>query len=306
MSNQLSFLKEMAEKQLVMGKNRPIIGGFSLYSCDSPSSSTCTITSMYEPVLRLVLQGSKAISLGQQQLLYTAGDYFINVVELPLSSRIVDASKEHPYIALSLPLNPEKLVQLAAKLPVKATKKQSGMQVFHADQKFLEPWLKLLKVMDSPEDLEFFAPMLEQEILYRLLQDQQLGLLHQLTTRTLPLQKIRLAVQWIREHYRESFTINQLAEQIAMSSSTLHRHFKETTGLSPLQYQKSLRLQEARQLLVMGLDVAETAYQVGYESPSQFSREYARMFNRAPSADAQRLRNQGIKPESLIAAPWDG
>ncbi|MFM2479874.1 AraC family transcriptional regulator N-terminal domain-containing protein [Celerinatantimonas sp. YJH-8] len=289
-----------------MGKNKSISAGFSLYACNTPSNSTCTITSVYEPVLRLVLQGSKALLLGQQELLYTPGSYFINVVELPISSRIASASPEHPYMALSVPINPEKLVQLAAKYPpIASTKAHSGIQVFHANQSFLEPWLKLVKLLDTPSDLDFFAPMIEQEILYRLLQDQQLGLLKQLSTRTLPLQKIRLAIQWIREHYRDSFTIAQLAEQVAMSSSTLHRHFKEITSLSPLQYQKTLRLQEARQLLLTGLDVAKIAYQVGYESPSQFSREYARMFNRAPSADGQRLRHQGFSPEGLITAPWD-
>jgi transcriptional regulator GlxA family with amidase domain len=159
----------------------------------------------------------------------------------------------------------------------------------------LDPWSRLLALLDAPEDIAVLAPMLEREILYRLLQGPQGDALRQIARADSRLSQVRRSVEWIRTHFDEAIRVDTLAEIAGMSPASFHRHFRAATAMSPLQYQKVLRLQEARRLMVVSASTTQAAHRVGYESASQFSREYTRMFGVPPSRDAERLRGQRIE-----------
>ncbi len=247
----------------------------------------------------LVLQGAKEIMIGEHRLHYAAGSYFIGSVALPVSSRIVEATAERPYIALTLTLDRAKLAELVASFPAATGSTSGGFAVNTIDNALLEPWRRLLALLDAPGDIPALAPMIEREILYRLLQGPQAGALRQIASSDSRLAQIRRAIAHLREHFDRHVALPDLIARADMSAASFHRHFKAITGMSPLQYQKRLRLQEARQQLLSGTDVASTAFAVGYESASQFSREYARLFGLAPSTDARRLRQMGVDAETI-------
>jgi transcriptional regulator GlxA family with amidase domain len=163
-----------------------------------------------------------------------------------------------------------------------------------------DAWLRLARLLDRPQDIAVLAPMLEREILYRLLQGQQGAILRQIACNESRVSRVRRAIGWIREHFDEPLRVPHLADLSGMSPAAFHRHFKAVTAMSPLQFQKSLRLQHARQLLIAEPDAARAGYAVGYESASQFSREYARLFGAPPARDAQRLRGD---PAAAAATP---
>jgi transcriptional regulator GlxA family with amidase domain len=163
----------------------------------------------------------------------------------------------------------------------------------------LDPWLRLLALLDAPADIPVLAPLFEREILYRLLQGPQGGVLRQIALADGRLSQIRRAIMWIRAHYDEPLRIEALAEIAGMSGASFHRHFRAATAMSPLQYQKHLRLQQARRLLIANQDASQAGYAVGYESASQFSREYARAFGASPARDAMRLRTEGVETANL-------
>jgi transcriptional regulator GlxA family with amidase domain len=165
----------------------------------------------------------------------------------------------------------------------------------------LDPWLRFLSLLDAPQDIPVIAPLLEREILYRLLQGPHGGVLRQIARADSRLCQVRNALAWIRTHYDQALRIGDLARMAGMSAASFHRHFKAATAMSPLQYQKSLRLQHARRLLIANEDAARAGYAVGYESASQFSREYARLFGAPPARDAVRLRGDGAALEELAA-----
>ncbi len=168
----------------------------------------------------------------------------------------------------------------------------AGFAVSPVTPQLLDSWQRMLGLFDTPEDIPVLAPMLEREIIYRLLRGPQGGVLRQAAIVDSRLAKIRSAIGWVREHFDKPMRVDRLADMAGMSLASFHRHFKAVTAMSPLQYQKSLRLQHARQLLISRTDTARAAYSVGYESASQFSREYARMFGTTPSRDAERLRGE--------------
>ncbi len=232
----------------------------------------------------VVVQGAKEVMIGEHQLRYGRGACFVGSVELPVTARIVEASAERPYIALTMMLDLDKVASLAAELPTIASGAGDGpgFGVKAVTEGLLEPWLRLLKLLETPDDIPALAPMIERELLYRLLTGPHRGIVRQLVGNDNRIARVRRAINWIRNHHTERLTVQALAEYAGMSQASLHRHFKSATGITPLQYQKRLRLQEARIKLLSGADVSETAYTVGYESPSQFSREYSRLFGQAP------------------------
>ncbi len=173
-----------------------------------------------------------------------------------------------------------------------------------ATEEFLAPLSRLFDLLGKSDDTSFLAPMVDREILYRLLQGKQYAILRQIAGNDYRVNKVREVINWVKEHYSEAMKIKELIEQAGMSQASFHRHFRSAIGMTPLQYQKTLRLQEARKLLVEGKDIGETAYEVGYESPSQFSREYSRMYGSASSADAKRLREIGATSYDISHAPW--
>jgi AraC-like DNA-binding protein len=265
-------------------------------------ATTGPLPGLYEPMLCIVLQGAKQVMIGDQILRYDSASYFVATLELPASGRIIEASADQPYVALSLALDRECLTTLLTDIPAQVGDPAAGFAVSPMTADLLDPWLRLLRLLDTPQDVPVLAPLLEREILYRLLQGPQGGVLRQIARTDSRVSQIRTAIAWIRTHFDQPLRIDMLAELAGMSTASFHRHFKAATAMSPLQYQKSLRLQHARRLLIGSSDASRAGYAVGYESASQFSREYARMFGAPPARDAVRLRGLDAGVEEIASA----
>jgi AraC-like DNA-binding protein len=262
---------------------------------------TPPVAGLFEPKICLVLQGAKQIMIGEQVLRYDPCSYFIASVELPVTGCIVEASPERPYMGLSLGLDRDALAALLSEVPGRAEAETQAFAVSAVTPQLLDPWLRLLGLLETPEDIKVLAPLVERELLYRLLRGPQGALLRQAAREDSRLSHVRQAIGWIRDNYDKPLRVDALCEIAGMSPASFHRHFRAATAMSPLQYQKSLRLQQARRLLVGSIEAARAAYAVGYESASQFSREYARMFGMSPARDAVRLRETGLG-EAVVAA----
>jgi AraC-like DNA-binding protein len=261
----------------------------SLYSSNV---TTRLSAGTYHPMLCLILQGAKHVLIGDRILRYDPASYLVASLELPVSGQIVEASEDKPYVCVSLALDYETIASLVTDLPVAAEGQTTGFAVSAVTPPLLDTWSRMLALLDTPGDAAVLAPMLEREILYRVLQGPQGGILRQIARADSRLSQVRQAIGWIRSNFDRPLRVDTLADIAGMSPASFHRHFKSATAMSPLQYQKMLRLQEARKLLVVSADASRAAYSVGYESASQFSREYARMFGAPPSRDAERLRGQ--------------
>jgi len=248
---------------------------------------------VFQPRFCLVLQGAKEVTIGERRMRYDPNNYFIASLEVPASGCIIEASASHPYIGLSMALDPEGLAALINDTPSRTESEASSFAVSPVTAQLLDPWVRLIALLDAPEDIAVLAPMIQREILYRLLQGPQGSALRQIARSDSRLGQVRRAIAWIRDHYDQPLRVEALAELAGMSAASFHRHFKAATAMSPLQYQKCLRLQQARRLLIANQDATRAAYAVGYESASQFSREYARLFGAPPARDAVRLRGDG-------------
>ncbi len=254
------------------------------------------MASVYEPMICLVLQGAKQVMIGDHLLRYDPACAFIASLELPVSGRIVEASAQKPYVAVSLTLDRDALAELLSCMPAVAPRATAGFAVTPVTPDLLAAWGQLLALLDAPEDVPVLAPLREREVLYRVLQSPQGEMLRQIGRDDSRLSHVRRVIHWIQSHFDEPMRIEALADIAGMSVPSFHRHFKAATAMSPLQFQKKLRLQAARRLLAINTEASRAAYSVGYESASQFSREYTRMFGAAPSRDAERLRaGQGVE-----------
>jgi AraC-like DNA-binding protein len=256
---------------------------------------TAAIPAVYQPMVCIVAQGAKRASLGEKVFEYNPANYLITSVALPLSGAVCCATKTEPYLALGLELDCAQLASLAIGMPAPVgVSPNAAIAVHSLNTDLLDPIVRLLRLLDHPQDVSTLAPLIEREILYRLLQGEQSAMLRQIAVPDSRLGQVHRAAQWINQHYAQPFEIAELAADCGMSPSSLHRHFKAVTGVSPLQYQKRIRLQQARHMLVaQQRDVGSIAFSVGYESPSQFSREYARLFGMPPAKDASELRKAG-------------
>jgi AraC-like DNA-binding protein len=246
-----------------------------------------------KPVLALVAQGAKRSVLGDRIFDYHAGQYLVVTVDLPLTSQITRATRTEPFLAFGLPLQPALIAQLLLEAGPAAGRPHDGPGVAtsDADDKLLDAIVRLLRLLDEPRDLPVLAPAVRREIHWRLLNGPQAPLVRQIGRADSQLALVARAIGWIRARYDRVIRIDDLADEVGMSVSSLNRHFRAVTAMSPLQYQKQLRLQEARiQLLAAPDDVAVIGHAVGYDSPSQFSREYRRMFGAPPGQDATRLQ----------------
>ncbi len=247
---------------------------------------------VYQPMLHLVLQGSKTLSIGDQLLQYRPLTYFLVPVDVPATGEIYPSGPGRPYLALSLTLDPNVIATLLAdeiKTTVQPT--SNRFAAVTAPAELIDAWLRMLRLMDRPNEAAVLAPMIEREILFRILQGPLGGMLREIARPDGRLAQIRRATLWIREHYTEPFRVEPLAAMTDMSVAAFYRHFKTITGMTPIQYQKRLRLLRARWLLLFEpRDAASIAFTVGYESASQFSREYARLFGMPPARDAARFK----------------
>lgn len=232
--------------------------------------------------------------LGQECFHYSLADYLVASVDLPVTARVTEASADVPYLGLKLEFTPEQILAVLSHSRVgprqPSPSAQRGMFVSPMEPALFEAVVRCVRLLDNPEDIPFLGPTITQEILYRLLQSPHRMTLEQSAMEGSAAYQIHTVITHIVNHFDQSLRIEDLADMANMSVASLHRHFKAVTAMSPIQFQKQLRLQEARRLLLSEAnDAAGVAYRVGYESPSQFSREYARLFGAPPRADVRNL-----------------
>ncbi len=258
------------------------------------SSASTALCGVSEPILAIVVQGKKEALLGEETYQYGTAQYLVVSVDLPLSGFVVEATTDKPYLGFKLNLDPAQLYEIIAQIQPGTDKKENsvrGLFVSDADAPLIDCAIRLTRLLDTPQDIPFLAPMIIREIYYRLLMGEQSEAVRQIATSGSNMQRVAEVIKRIKVDFTRSLRVEDLAEQANMSPASFHRHFKEVTSMSPLQYQKQLRLLEARRLMLAeNADATNAAYQVGYESPSQFSREYSRMFGAPPIKDIERLR----------------
>jgi AraC-like DNA-binding protein len=265
--------------------------GLSLFRYSSPTGPVYAVN---EPSFCIIVQGSKELLLGNERYRYDASRYLLVSAALPVVGRILEATKVRPYLAVRISLNPALVtaVLMEAGLFVpRAGRAIKAVAVSRLDTDLLDSVLRLVRLVDAPRDYAALAPLAIREIVYRLALGEQGGRLAQIALEAGRAHRIAKAIALLRRGYNKPLRIASLAQQLGMSTSGLHHHFKTVTAMSPLQFQKQLRLQEARRLLVAGeFDAATTGYRVGYDDASQFSREYKRFFGEPPLRDVERLR----------------
>lgn len=253
------------------------------------------LAAVYEPMINLILHGSKTMTVGEQTLHYDPATYFVMSIELPAVGTVHPASTGEPYLAVSLTLDPVALTTLLADLPLPADRhdQDPGFSVAPVTPQLMDAWVRLLRLMGDPQSIAALAPAYEREILYRVLQGPHGWMLREIAAPDSAMARVNQAIQWIRRDFAESIRVEHMAEKAAMSVSAFHRHFKAVTTLSPLQYQKRVRLLQARTLMVANArSVTAAAFEVGYESSTQFSRDYAKVFGLPPSRDAARIQQE--------------
>lgn len=267
------------------------IPGLSLFRRTEPTEP---MTGMYEPSICLIAQGAKRVRLGDDTYVYDAHHYLITSVHLPTVVQVVEASPERPYLGLRLMLDQREISQLMvdSNLPPPRVQQSSrGMATGAVTLPLLTAFQRLLDLLADQQDIPILAPIIQREITYRLLVGDQGERLRQIASAGSQSHQIARAIDWLKANFSQPLSIDDLAARVRMSSSTFHHHFRSMTALSPLQFQKQLRLQEARRLMLAErMDAANAAFQVGYESPSQFSREYNRLFGAPPLRDITNLR----------------
>ncbi|MBT2696132.1 AraC family transcriptional regulator [Bacillus sp. ISL-40] len=249
---------------------------------------------VYKPSLCIVVQGMKEVLLSQERFQYGPADYLVASVKLPITGQVTEASFQVPYLALKIEFTASQILEVLRESEMGVDKKENakrGMYVSKIEPFLLDTVTRLARLLDNPKDIPVLAPLIMKEIIYRVLQGEHGGMLKQIAIEGSSANQISDVIEYIMNNYGKSFKIEELAEIANMSVSSLHRHFKEVTAMSPIQFQKQLRLQEARSLLLSeSADAADVAFRVGYDSPSQFSREYSRMFGLPPKEDIKRLR----------------
>lgn len=271
----------------ILPKNQTIksaIAGLFFYCADRPNR---TVSYIQEPSICIVLQGEREIYLGNDCQKFDNSNLMFCPVNIPLSMHIKNASVDNPVIVLSMKLDLAIIREVLVKIPPTQNKEERHLGIkWQLDNTILAAFERLINLLHYPNDIEFLSELIQQEIYYRLLSAQQGNKLRQLVVNGSHTHRIAQATDWLKAHLEEPVIIEDLANRCGMSVSGFHQHFKEITQLSPLQYQKSLRLMKARQLIQLGeAQVSQIAMQVGYESPSQFSREYKRLFGVSPSSE---------------------
>ena len=248
------------------------------------------------PSIVVVVQGSKRMLVGEAAYAYDSEHFLVASHDVPASSEVLEASPHRPCLGLVLKLDLRLLAEVVAQAhlaPPKDRSAQSGMARGALTPTLLECFSRLTNLLDEPEAIPALAPLINREIHYRLLTSEQAGRLRQLASVGSQSHLVTRAIEWLKANYASPLRIEELAQRVHMSVSSLHHHFRQLTAMSPLQYQKWLRLNEAKRLMLNeGFDAARAAFQVGYESPSQFSREYARLFGAPPKRDVVSLRSR--------------
>ncbi len=272
------------------GHHATALPALTFFRAGMPGAQVCAI---YQAGLALVAQGAKQVLLGDEPYRYDQANYLVTSIDLPVASQVIDASADRPYLCAMLRFDTRRIGELLADadLPEPSGTAGLGISVSPVSDDLMDAVLRLVRLLDTPKDLSVLAPLIERELLYRLLTGEQGARLRHVATVGSRSHQISHAIDWLKNHYHQPLRIDELAGTVNMSSSSLHHHFRAITAMSPLQYQKQLRLQEARRLLLTErCDVASAAHRVGYESPSQFSREYSRLYGAPPLRDVEQLR----------------
>jgi AraC-like DNA-binding protein len=267
------------------------IAALKLFQRVAPSEP---VSCMYDPSVTLIVCGRKRVMLGEDIYIYDAGELLITSVDLPAIGQIIEASPERPFLALTMKLDQRVMTELILEgslRPPRAEPTNRGMAVGQATLPLFQAFQRLIDLLDTPDAICVLAPLIQREIIYRLMVSEQGNRLWQIASMGSQGQRIARAIDWLKEHATEPLRVDELAASVQMSASTFHHHFRALTAMSPLQFQKWLRLHEARRLLLTeDLDAATAAFRVGYESPSQFGREYHRLFGAPPLRDIANLR----------------
>ena len=273
------------------GRNETPIPQLKLYRYSQPTESANVFM---EPGVYVVAQGRKRVTVGDETYIYDPSQYLAVSVDLPAAGNVFEASPEEPYLCMTLTVDPRHLAALIVETGRHTPRDDhNGRAVYVSALRpsLLDGFLRLVRLLDAPQDIPVLAPLILRELNYRLLEGEQFGRLAQMAIGDGRLRRVSGAIAWIKEHFREPLEIGTLAKQVNMSPSALHHSFKAVAAMSPVQYQKRMRLHEARRLLLYDSTSAEAvAYEVGYASASQFNREYVRLFGQPPRRDADRLR----------------
>ena len=286
----LAILKQLVLPHCSEGNVQTALPCLSFYHS---TVTTGLMQAIYEPCICIVLQGAKTAMLGTSTLVYDSAHYLIVAVDLPLTCSVTTASTAEPYIGVRIKLQLDILQSIILETAQAAPPARPcpSLSLGKVTPELLDPLIRLTNLLSQPQDARFLAPLVEREILYRLLQGADAEMVRQLALSGTRFFKVSKAIDWIRRSYREPFSVETAAAAANMSPSSFHHHFKAVTSMSPLQYQKQMRLHEARRLILMEqMDAAKAGFEVGYDSPSQFSREYKRVFGAPPLRETTLFR----------------
>jgi AraC-like DNA-binding protein len=289
----LAELAETVDRTVPPGANHVRQGPLWAVRFDTPVAPGLAV---YGPMLCVVAQGAKSLHVGDERYTYGPGRYFLNSVTVPAAGGVLEASRARPCLWLMIELAPALVAEVVrdSGLPLSEPEApQRAMETPPMDPDLLSALVRLARLFDSPGDAEYLRPLLLREILYRLLRSGQGSRLRQIAATGSEADGILDAVEWLRHHYREPVTVEQLARRCGLSPSALHRQFKRVTAMTPVQFQRLMRLQEANRLMVTeGLDAASAGTRVGYDDPSYFSREYKRFFGAPPRRHVAHLQEE--------------
>lgn len=264
---------------------------------------TESVPAVYKPSLCIIAQGRKQVELSGRNYVYDRAKYLVVSVDLPLVGSILQASAAQPYLCLALDMDLAVLSELMLQNPSHRPEPEAlgpALGVSETEPGLLDAALRLARLLDTPNDAAALAPLAEREILYRLLSGAQAPMMRRIASADSRLKQVSRAIAWLRQNYAQAVSVERLAADVGMSPSSFHSHFKAATTMSPLQYRTRVRLQEARRMMVVeAMDAASAGFAVGYESPSQFSRDYSRLYGAPPLRDAMRLR--GSPDYALVA-----
>jgi AraC-like DNA-binding protein len=289
------FAQKLEQHTAKVGENATAIAGLLLFRRTSPTPGYC---GAYEPSFNLFAQGRKRVKLGGNTYDCDGFSYLISSVDVPVESRIVEASEDVPMLSLLLKLDMPVVreILMHEELPdLDNTPNHSGLVRGETSLELFEVCSRLIDLLNRPQDIPFISGLIQREIIYRLLRSPQGRLLRSIATSGDLSNRTARAISWLKENYNKPLHVDELANVARMGVSTLHHQFRTLTSMSPLQYQKTLRLHAARKrMLLGGLDATTAAYDVGYESVSQFNREYSRLFGQPPMRDVTALRNNKV------------
>jgi AraC-like DNA-binding protein len=300
-ANRAELVERIAQANREDGVIEPLKG---LYL--NRSAALKRLHSVSEPCFCVVAQGSKEILLGNERYQYDPAHYLLFTAELPVVSQVIEASPERPYLSFRLNLDPTLVGSVMVEAGHVSTRGQANVRAINVsplDESLLDAVVRLVRLLDTPVEARFLAPLITREIVYRLLMGKQADRLRYITVQDGHTHRIARAIERFHKEFDQPLRIDDIAQELGMSTSSFHQHFKAVTALSPLQFQKQLRLQEARRLMLgEHLDAASAGYQVGYDDASHFNREYKRLFGLPPMRDVERLRETAMQNDTLAVA----